>query len=171
MTLHKNSDIIGSPARALFFFRPQPHQQEFTPLGHPCRLRHRWPSVYKTEAHLCCLQWLQAPSSKMIEVVHDRLLIMPEPMNGINPVLIFMDMLPGGTDESDPPGLTLGCIPMPCLSRTPIGPFGSVCRQWGRVPITETHLVRFAARAHSPELPQLSTVQLEMIPWTALDRN
>ena len=39
------------------------------------------------------------------------------------------------------PRLTLGCNPMPCLSRTPIGPFGSVCRQWGRVPITETILV------------------------------
>ena len=60
---------------------------------------------------------------------------------------------------------------MPCLSRTPIGPFGSVCRQWGRVPITETILESFAARAHSPELPQLSTVQLESVPRTVLDNN
>jgi len=41
----------------------------------------------------------------------------------------------------------------------------------GSVPITETILEIFVAAAHSPELPQLSTVQLEAIPWTVLDSN
>jgi len=89
----------------------------------------------------------------------------------MHPVLEVDDMLPGERDETNSPGLTLGCIPMPCLSRTPIGHFGNMIGSRGSVPITETDLVRFAARAHSPELPQLSTVQLESVPRTILDNN
>jgi len=92
-------------------------------------------------------------------------------MYGINPVLEVDDMLPGGRDEINPPGLTLGYIPMPCLSRTPIGHFGNLISSRGSVPITETILEIFAARAHSPELPQFSTVHLKSITWTILEKN
>jgi len=92
-------------------------------------------------------------------------------VNGTNPVIEINDMLPDGRDETNPSGLTLGCIPMPCLSRTPIGHFGNVIGCRGSIPITETVLMIFAARTHSPEFPQLSTVQLEAVPWTVLDNN
>ena len=45
--------------------------------------------------------------------------MMHDSMYGTNPVLEIDDMLPGATDERDAPGLTLGYIPMPCLSMIP----------------------------------------------------
>lgn len=153
--------------RRNFFSVPNHANRNFTPLGHPCRLRHRWPSVYKSEAHLCCLQWLLAPPSKSVEVVHDRSLVMPEPMNGIDPVLITMDMLPGATDQRYAPGLTLGYIPLPCLSPVEIP---RRCSIIVRADYTDAAWTR-AVLMHSPELPQFSTVQLESIPWTVLESN
>ena len=42
--------------------------------------------------------------------------MMHDSMYGTNPVLEIDDMLPGVSDENNTPGLTLGYIPMPCLS-------------------------------------------------------
>ena len=39
-------------------------------------------------------------------------------VNGTYPGFEIDDMLPGGPNEHSPPGLTLGYIPMPCLSPT-----------------------------------------------------
>ena len=36
-------------------------------------------------------------------------------VNRVNPVFEVDDMLPDGSNEYNPSGLTLGCIPMPCL--------------------------------------------------------
>lgn len=106
-----------------------------------------------------------------METVPHRTLIARYGVNGKHPVLEVDDMLPGGRDETNPPGLTLGLLPMPCLSRTPIGHFGNVIGSRGSVPITETILEIFAACAHSPKLPQFSPVQLESVPCTVLKRN
>ena len=86
-------------------------------------------------------------------------------VNGIDPVLEIDDMLPGVSDEYKTPGLTLGYIPMPCLS----------------IVIWRCNVIFCAGNpdavgagavlVHSPELPQFSAVQLEAVPWTALERN
>ena len=81
---------------------------------------------------------------------------MGDGVNGTHPVIDADDMLPDGSDVGNPSGLTLGYIPMPCLSRAPIGHFGNMIGSRGSAPITETILEIFVARAHSPELPQFS---------------
>jgi len=86
-------------------------------------------------------------------------------MYGIDPFLEVDDMLPGATDERDAPGLTLGYIPMPCLSiviwrRNVILCEDSAHAAWTR-----------AVLMHSPELPQFSAVTAVDIPPTALEIN
>ena len=86
-------------------------------------------------------------------------------VNGINPVLEVDDMLPGVSDENKTSGLTLGYIPMPCLSIViwrcnVIFCAGDPDAVWAG-----------AVLVHSPELPQFSPVQLEAVPWTGLERN
>ena len=83
-------------------------------------------------------------------------------MNRIDPVLDIGDMLPDGSNEYNPPGLTLGYIPMPCLSIVIWRRNIVICSDNSDAAWTRAVLV------HSPELPQFSTVQLETIPWTVL---
>ena len=82
-------------------------------------------------------------------------------MYGSHPVLIITDMLPGATDERDAPGLTLGYIPMPCLSiviwRSQIVFRTRYTHAGGTRTLDILVPQGISANAHSPELPLLTS--------------
>ena len=85
--------------------------------------------------------------------------MMHDSMYGTNPVLEIDDMLPGATDERDAPGLTLGYIPMPCLSIVVWRCNVIICAD------DSDAAGAGAVLMHSPELPQLTT-PIQMIDVT-----
>ena len=102
-------------------------------------------------------------------------------VNRINPILEVDDGVPGATYCSTTPGLNHCRVFTPCLSLItgrrmiergtrsgplPI-PLRTVSTAWAAVTVEFVP----AKYTHSPELPQFSTVQLESVPWTVLERN
>ena len=86
-------------------------------------------------------------------------------MYGIDPVLKVDDMLPGASDENNAPGLTLGYIPMPCLSIEIWRCYVVICSDDSDTAWTRAVLM------HSPELPHFSAVTAVDIPPSALEIN
>jgi len=103
---------------------------------------------------------------------------MRDRMDRCNPVIEVDDMLPGGPDEYNPPmlvGLTLGYIPMPCLSIVIWRCNVVICSDDSDAVWTGAVLVldyRIQRRHYkSPELPHFRAVHAIHIPLTALEIN